>query len=70
MKIQETRIQIQEASEDLQVGGIMLPKYRGKLFEDQDLKTIKYRRLSPEGRHNAPRAFQMHLGHESYISCA
>jgi len=54
--IQETRIKIQEASEDLQMGGIMFPKYRGKLFEDEDLKMTENRRLGPEGRHNAPRA--------------
>jgi len=39
MKIQETRIKIQEASEDLQVGGILFSKYRGKLFEE-DLKNF------------------------------
>jgi len=41
VKIQETRIKIQEASEDLQMGGILFPKYKGKLFEDKDLKTMK-----------------------------
>jgi len=56
MKIQETRIKIQEASEDLQMGGIMFPKYRGKLFEDEDLRTTKNWRLGPEERQNAPRA--------------
>ena len=48
MKIQETRIKIQEASEDLQVGGILFSKYRGKLFEEEDLKTIENRRFCPE----------------------
>jgi len=63
VKIQETRIKIQEASEDLQVGGILFPKYWGKLFEDEDLKTTENRRLGPEERKNAPRAWK-------HISCA
>jgi hypothetical protein len=45
VKIQETRIKIQEASEDIQLGEILFPKYRGKLFEDEDLKTTENRRL-------------------------
>jgi len=57
VKIHETRIKIQEASEDLQMGGIMFPKYRGKLFEDEDLKTMEKRRLSLEERQNAPKAW-------------
>ena len=32
-------MKIQEASEDLQMGGILFPKFQGKLFEDEDLKT-------------------------------
>jgi len=63
MKIQETRIKIQEALKDLQMGGILFPKYRGKLFEDEDLKTTENRRLGPEERQNAPRAFDKCLGH-------
>jgi hypothetical protein len=63
VKIQEIRIKIQEASEDLQVGGILFPKYRGKLYEDEYLKTTKNRRFDPKERQNAPRAFEMHLGH-------
>jgi len=59
--IQETRIQ--EALEDLQMGGILFPKYRGKLFEDEDLKATENRRLGPEGR-------QMRIGDENHISCA
>jgi hypothetical protein len=66
VKIQETRIKIQKPSEDLQVGGILFPKDRGKLFEDEDLKTTENRRLSPEGRQNAPRAFEICLGHYPY----
>jgi len=34
-----TRMKIQEASEDLQMGGILFPKFQGKLFEDENLKT-------------------------------
>jgi len=56
VKIQETRKKIQEASKDLQMGGIMFPKYRGKLFEDKDLKTTENRRLGSKERQNAPRA--------------
>jgi hypothetical protein len=36
-----------EASEDLQVGGIMFPKYRGKLFEDEDLKNDRKSEIGP-----------------------
>jgi len=32
VKIQKTKIKIQEDSEDLQMGGIMFPKLRGKFF--------------------------------------
>jgi len=38
----------------------MFPKCRGKLFEDEDLKTTENRRLGPKER-------QMHLGH---LKCA
>jgi len=41
-------MKIQEASEDLQVGGILFPKYRGNLFEDEDLKTTGNQRFGPE----------------------
>jgi len=51
-------MKIQEALEDLQMGGIMFPKYRGKLFEDEDLKTTENRRLSPGNRLHAPRAWE------------
>jgi len=54
VKIQEQRIKIQDTSEDLQVGGILFPKYRGKLFEDEDLKTTENWRLGPEERQNVP----------------
>jgi len=63
VKIQGTRIKIQEASEDLQVGGILFQKYQCKLFEDKDLKTIENWRLGPEER-------QMRLGHENNSACA
>jgi len=45
------------------MGGILFPKYRGKLFEDEDLKTTENWRLGPEGRQNAPRTFEKCLGH-------
>ena len=64
MKIHETRIKIQEASEDLQVGGFLFPKYQDKLFEDEDLKTTENRRLGPEERQNAPREFGTCLAHD------
>jgi len=54
VRIQETRINIQEASEDLEMGGILFPKKRGKLFEDEDLKTMENQRLGPEERQNVP----------------
>jgi len=56
VKIQETRMKIQEASEDLQMGRILFPKFRGKLFENEDLKTTENRRFGPRYRHHAPRA--------------
>jgi len=40
------------------MGGILFPKYRGKLCEDEDLKTTENQRLGPEERHNAPRAWK------------
>jgi len=46
VKIQKTRIKIQDASEDLQMEGILFPKYRGKLFEDEDLRTTENQRLA------------------------
>jgi len=64
VQIQETRIKIQDASEDLQMGKNLFSKYRGKLFEDEDLKTKENRRLGPEERHHAPRAFKKCLGHD------
>jgi len=41
----------------------MYPKYRGKLFEDEDLKMAENRRLGPQERQNAPRAFLMRPVH-------
>jgi len=64
MTIQETRMKIQEASEDLHMGGIMFPKYRGKLFEGEDLKSTENQRLRLEERQNVPRAFEKCLGHD------
>jgi len=61
-RFKRPRIKIQEASKDLQMGGIFFPKYRGKLFEDEDLKTTENQRLRQEETHNAPRAFTMRLG--------
>jgi len=56
VKIQETKIMIQESSKDLQMGGILFPKYQGKLFEDEDLKMTENRRLGTEERYNVPKA--------------
>jgi len=33
-------------------------------FVDSNLKTTENRRLGPEERHNAPRAFEMCIGHD------
>jgi len=46
------------------MGGIFFPKYRGKLFEDEDLKTTENQRLGQEETHNAPRAFEMCQGYD------
>jgi hypothetical protein len=51
------RMKIQEASEDLQMGGILFSKFRGKLFEDEDLKRQKIRKLGLGNRCHAPRAW-------------
>jgi len=40
------------------MGGILFPKYRGKLFEDEDLKMTENRRLGSEERQNTPRAWK------------
>jgi len=40
------------------MGGIMFPKYRGKLFEDEDLNTTENWRLLLKERQNAPRAWK------------
>ena len=63
-------MKIQEASEDLQMGGVLFPKYRDKLFEDEDLKPTENRRLGPGERHHAPRGMEKCLGHGFYIPCA
>jgi len=47
-------MKIQEASKDIQMGGILFPKFRGKLFED--LKTTENWRLGPGNRPHAPSA--------------
>jgi hypothetical protein len=49
-------MKIQEALDDLQMGEILFPKYRGKLFEDEDLKTTENWRLDSEEGQNVPRA--------------
>jgi len=46
------------------MGGILFPNFRGKLFEDKDLKTKEKRILVLEERQNAPRAFEKCLGHD------
>ena len=58
MKIHETRMKIQEASEDLQMGGILFLKFRGKLFEDEYLQMTGNWRLGPCNRPHAPRAWK------------
>jgi len=49
-------MKIQEASGDLQMGGIVFQKFWGKLFEDEDLKWRKIQELGPENRCYAPTA--------------
>jgi hypothetical protein len=68
VKIQETKMKIQEASEDSQMGGILFPKYRGKSFEDEDLKTTENRRLGTGNKCYVPREWKKCLGHEIHIS--
>jgi hypothetical protein len=55
--LERPRMKIQEASGDLQEGGIMFPKFQGKLFEDEDLKRWKIGDLDPRNRCHAPRAW-------------
>jgi len=52
------------------MGGILFPKYRDKLFEDEDLKTTENRRMGPGDRHRVPRAWKKCIGHGFYIPCA
>jgi len=40
------------------MGGILFPKYRDKLFEEEDVKTTENQRLGLKGRHHAPRAWK------------
>ena len=47
VKIHETRMKIQEASEDLQMGGILFLKFRDKLFKDEYLQMTGNWRLGP-----------------------
>jgi len=56
-------MKIEEALKDLQMGGILFPKFRGELFEDEYLKRRKIRELGLGNRHHAPRAFTMRLVH-------
>jgi hypothetical protein len=60
---------IQGASKDLQEGGIMFPKFQGKLFEDEDLKRRKITEFGPRKRWYAPRAFATCLGNGFYKPC-
>ena len=46
------------------IGWNYVPKFRGKLFEDEDLKTTENQRLGPEERQNGPRVFEKCLGHD------
>ena len=40
------------------MGRVMFPKFRGKLFEDEDQKTTENQILGPGYRHHAPRAWK------------
>jgi len=51
-------MKIQEASEDLQMGGTLFPKFQGKLFEDKYLKWLKIGELSQGNRWYAPRVWK------------
>jgi len=56
-------IKIQKASKDLQMGGILFPKIWGKLFEDEDLKTMENQRLDQGNKWYAPRACKLLYSH-------
>jgi len=47
VKIQKTKIKIQEDSEDLQMGGIMFPKLRGKFFLRRRPKNDRKSEIGP-----------------------
>jgi len=54
----------------LYIGRNFVPKFRGKLFEDEDLKMMKIGETG-HGKHNhAPWAHGMRLGHGKNMPCA
>jgi len=59
-------MKIQEVSKHLQMRGILFLNFRGKLFEDKNLKRRKIRELGPGNKCHAPRAWiwqAIRLGH-------
>jgi len=60
---------IQEASGKFYIGRNYVPKFRGKLFVDEDLKTPKIKEAGPNKGNHAPRAHEMHLGLGKNMPC-
>jgi len=63
-------MKIQEGPWDFYNGRNYVPKFRDKLFEDEDLKTTKIGETGPKEQNHAPRAHGMLLGHWKIILCA
>jgi len=51
-------------------GSNFVPKFRGKLFEDEDLKRRKIGETGPKKQHHAPRTHAMRLEHGKSTPCA
>jgi len=64
------RMKIQEVRGDFYNGKNYVPKFQGKLFENEDLKTTKIGETGPRKQIHAPRAHGMCLGHRKIIPCA
>jgi hypothetical protein len=47
-----------------------VPNFRGKLFEDEDLKTTKIGETGPRKQNHVPWAHGMRLGHGKNLPCA
>jgi len=47
-----------------------IPKFRGKLFEDRNLKRRKIGEIGSKEHHHAPRAHVMHVEHDKIFPCA